>query len=114
MQLTGSQVIGRLTHLAFGMNPAGFHRIEAGAFGWQTKDQQALDAARREGDIRLLVIVPGSCFRLETIQPVISTYLFQPCTNLMPMGSAVLQAVLLPPLGNFVGVFLLVPEGIFG
>jgi hypothetical protein len=41
LQLTGSQVIGRLTHLAFGMNPAGFHRIEPGALGRQTKDQQA-------------------------------------------------------------------------
>ena len=41
LQLTGSQVIGSLTHLAFGMNPAGFHRIEPGVFGRQTKDQQA-------------------------------------------------------------------------
>src|SRR5574341_193937 len=41
LQFAGSQIAGRFAHLALGMNPAGFHRIEPRAFGRQAQDQQA-------------------------------------------------------------------------
>jgi tryptophan synthase alpha subunit len=41
LQLTSAQLTGRLTHLAFGMNPTRLHRIEPGAFGQQAKNEQA-------------------------------------------------------------------------